>query len=228
MENKTGRNEPCPCGSRKKYKKCCLGRSRNNGYDELDKLMQYGYSLSEKEEITEACKIWLEVWNRLKIRFRPEMNNIEDAEKIFSGLQCLYNWCQDLEMELENAGRLDEFFYKKRIDYCSEFCSIFPETDSSILHNMKRAVAESYFAIGDIVKGKQCFKKLIEEYPQNIWGYIGWGDMYFLGMNRNFSPDYERAEQIYRMALDKEIDGKEYLIERLNDLQKEKETEQMG
>jgi hypothetical protein len=30
------------------------------------------------------------------------------------------------------------------------------------------------------------------------------------------------------MALDKEIDGKEYLIERLNDLQKEKETELTG
>jgi preprotein translocase subunit SecA len=23
-ENKVGRNEPCPCGSGKKYKKCCL------------------------------------------------------------------------------------------------------------------------------------------------------------------------------------------------------------
>ena len=23
-KNKTGRNEPCPCGSGKKYKKCCL------------------------------------------------------------------------------------------------------------------------------------------------------------------------------------------------------------
>ena len=25
-ENKTGRNEPCPCGSGKKYKRCCLNR----------------------------------------------------------------------------------------------------------------------------------------------------------------------------------------------------------
>src|SRR5690606_1615207 len=25
-ENKTGRNDPCPCGSGKKYKKCCLGK----------------------------------------------------------------------------------------------------------------------------------------------------------------------------------------------------------
>ena len=26
-EKKIGRNDPCPCGSGKKYKKCCLGNS---------------------------------------------------------------------------------------------------------------------------------------------------------------------------------------------------------
>lgn len=26
-KNKIGRNDPCPCGSRKKYKKCCLGKT---------------------------------------------------------------------------------------------------------------------------------------------------------------------------------------------------------
>ncbi|BEP30313.1 SEC-C metal-binding domain-containing protein [Helicovermis profundi] len=25
-KNKIGRNDPCPCGSGKKYKKCCLGK----------------------------------------------------------------------------------------------------------------------------------------------------------------------------------------------------------
>lgn len=25
-EPKVGRNDPCPCGSGKKYKKCCLGK----------------------------------------------------------------------------------------------------------------------------------------------------------------------------------------------------------
>jgi len=25
-KQKTGRNEPCPCGSGKKYKKCCLSK----------------------------------------------------------------------------------------------------------------------------------------------------------------------------------------------------------
>jgi uncharacterized protein len=27
MKEKVGRNDPCPCGSGKKYKSCCLGKS---------------------------------------------------------------------------------------------------------------------------------------------------------------------------------------------------------
>jgi hypothetical protein len=26
MEQKVGRNDPCPCGSGKKYKNCCIGK----------------------------------------------------------------------------------------------------------------------------------------------------------------------------------------------------------
>ena len=32
---KTGRNDPCPCGSGKKYKKCCFEIDRTNMFDEL-------------------------------------------------------------------------------------------------------------------------------------------------------------------------------------------------
>ena len=31
MTKKVGRNEPCPCGSGKKYKKCCLRKSPRAG-----------------------------------------------------------------------------------------------------------------------------------------------------------------------------------------------------
>lgn len=33
---KTGRNEPCPCGSGKKYKKCCMEKDEKN-HDEMKK-----------------------------------------------------------------------------------------------------------------------------------------------------------------------------------------------
>ena len=222
IKKQIGRNEPCPCGSGKKYKKCCLGKPGNKDSDELDELMQEGYFLLENNKTEEACEIWLEVWNKLKSRFSTDMKSIEDSERIFSGVELLYNWCQDLEMELRNAGINDSSFYKKRIDYCKEFISLFPETDSLTLHNMKRAVAESYFALGDSSKGDEAFKKLIKEYSENIWGYIGWGDMYFLPMNKKEAPNYERAEQIYRMALDKDFEEEDILIERLNELKKEK------
>jgi len=32
-EDKVGRNEPCPCGSGKKYKKCCLAKASEKGAD---------------------------------------------------------------------------------------------------------------------------------------------------------------------------------------------------
>lgn len=31
IKSKTGRNKKCPCGSQKKFKKCCLKR-KNNGF----------------------------------------------------------------------------------------------------------------------------------------------------------------------------------------------------
>jgi hypothetical protein len=49
------------------------------------------------------------------------MSSIEDAERVFSGTQSLYNWCQDLEMELWNAGLEDTSFFRKRLEFCREF-----------------------------------------------------------------------------------------------------------
>lgn len=222
---KIGRNDPCPCGSGKKYKKCCInipksGSQAVNKRDELDVLMGRGWSLIQNNETTKGCDVWLTFWDRLKIRFKPEFKDIRQAETVFSGREPIYNWCQDLEMELGNAGLDAPIYYQKRIIYCNEICSIFPESDESIIHNMKRAVAESYFALGNIDEGNSCFKKLIELYPNNVWSYIGWGDMYVLPPRKNYDPDYERAEQIYKMALDLNIDGKKDLIDRLERLKK--------
>ena len=224
---KIGRNELCFCGSGKKYKKCCLNKNQSDSHsvknrDELDVLMEKGWSLLQKNETAKACDTWLKLWDNLKSRFKPEFRDIKEAETVFSGREPIFNWCQDLEMELGNAGLDDPTYYQKRIEYCNEICTIFPESDESIIHNMKRAVAESYFALGSIDEGTICFKKLIEQYPNNVWSYIGWGDMYLWPLKKNYDPDYERAEQIYKMALDMNIDGKKDLIDRLNEVEKKR------
>ena len=223
---KVGRNAPCPCGSGKKYKKCCLGKSDASVMrkrDELDLLMQEGYSLLHKNKTAKACNLWLELWSKLKIRFQPEFKNVKEAETIFSGGELVYNWCQDLEAELGNAAIDDPSYYQIRIEYCNDFCSIFPESDSLLIHNMKRAIAESHFALGDISKGDECFSALIDEYPKNILGYIGWGDMYLLPMKKDTKPDYEKAEKIYNMAIGLELEDESDLIDRLKELKIKRE-----
>ena len=225
---KTGRNHPCPCGSGNKFKKCCFNKAESNSTsvpkrDVLDILMEKGWSLIQNNERAKGCDAWLELWDNLKSRFKLEFKNVEEAETIFTGCELISNWCQDLEIELGNAGVDNSTYYQKRIAYCDEFCSTFPESDDSIMQNMKRAIAESHFALGNTVDGNKCFEELVAQYPKNIWGVIGWGDMYLWPEKKDVKPDYERAEQIYNMALGKDLDGEKYLTDRLNDLKKERE-----
>lgn len=54
MNAKIGRNDPCPCGSGKKYKKCCLGKQDNPDYSEIEKLPQI-YKEARKASRFKEC-----------------------------------------------------------------------------------------------------------------------------------------------------------------------------
>ncbi len=187
----------------------------------LDDMMQHGYQLIERRgsdrKVVEACNIWLEVWEHLKTRFTPDMKSIDDAERVFTGMQSLYNWCQDLEQELHSAGLDEPAFFQKAIDYCHEFCKLFPESDELILHNMKRAEAEAHFALGRGADGDRLFEALIKQYPDNPWGYIGWCDMYAMEPR-----DVESARRIYEMGLNPMVKDTRDIIDRLKTLENER------
>ncbi len=191
--------------------------------ERIDDLMQEGYDYMEIGESIKACDIWFEVWDILKKRFTLDMRSIEETRHIFSGSQSLYNWSQDFATELGNAGLKDGTFYQKRIDYCREFCVLFPESDPRVLCGMLMDEAESYFAVNRVEEGEEAFKRVTQTYPDNTWGYIKWGDMYYLlPMNKQSPIDIEKAERIYRMALDKVVEEKDVVLERLKDLEEDK------
>ncbi len=313
---KIGRNEPCPCGSGKKYKKCCLTerlptvlesreddveryedyellsteeifsklrklgvdtdkkafledvKSFNSAFDlayhwreeygipaprmdplfeedilwkacmilwqrlapdvtsseRLNELMQIGYELidsdeSDENDFAKGCTLWLQVWEGLKPRFATSgITSIEDADKVFAGVECVLNWCQDLEHALLAVANYDPSFYQKRFEYCSEFCSLLPDSDDLTIMNMKRAMAECYFGWGKIEEGDRAFERLTEEFPDNVWPYIGWGDMYYRYREPAVKADREKARRIYQMGLVIDSDEKQYLLERLEDL----------
>jgi methionyl aminopeptidase len=72
---KIGRNDPCPCGSGLKYKKCCLGE---NGKDALDLeelyTQKYGIRLkqnSDIEGIRQAGRLVLDTLNLVEPQIKP-------------------------------------------------------------------------------------------------------------------------------------------------------------
>ena len=195
--------------------------------EQLDRMMQEGYDLLDDGKTVEACNLWLVVWEQLTDRFSEDMTSIRDAEQVFSGLQSLYNWCQDLEMELGNAGRKDNpAFHKKRIEYCREFCELFPETTTLIIQNMRSAVAVALFDLGRVDEGETEFEALVSEYPDFVWSYIKWGDMYWQSQYHDEIPlDYEKAEEIYRRALSRDIEEPDVVRGRLDRLETKRENQ---
>ena len=186
----------------------------------LDEMMQRGYDLKEERKLEECCNLWLEVWGHLKKRITSDMNSIKDVDiRVFNGIQ-LYNWCQELDMVLWNAGLEDTSFFRKRLEFCREFYHMFPDTDSSVIVNMKRGEANSYFFLSESEKGDEAFKKLIEEFPESAWGYIDWGDMYCSVMQDDKVPaDYDKAERIYRLGLDNATSDRDVILDRLQRLE---------
>lgn len=189
--------------------------------EQLNDMMQDGYDLIAKNEEIEGCSLWLKVWGYLKERFRPEMRSISEAEQVFNGLQSLYNWCGDLAMDLYNAGLKDDIFFKKRIEYCKEFLELFPESSDMHISGMMRNLAESYFALNIIDKGEDVFKELVKNFPENIWGYICWGDQYSdIGSG---IYNFDKARAVYNLGLENCTSDREILLERIKNLEAENE-----
>ena len=70
---KIGRNAPCPCGSGKKYKKCCLNKSKIQFLAEL---------AFDGEYDTETIKKWLKTFYRRFFSQQFKRSCLPDGPKV--------------------------------------------------------------------------------------------------------------------------------------------------
>lgn len=190
--------------------------------EKINKLMTEGYFLKGQDEFIAACNIWQSLWEEIKRNIPGRVKSVEELGHIFITDEYLFKWCQDYEMVLEEAGQIDSAFFEKRIKFCKEFCDYLPDTDQIIVHNMKEAMAESYFGLGNVEQGDTAFMLLISEYPNSAWAFLGWGDMYyFYRMHEKVPLDYQRAKKIYQEALTRELDDRALILDRLAELEAE-------
>ena len=84
-------------------------------FEILDERMQAGYAAFWANDMVRACDHWLAVWERFKPHFGPEMTRVRDVDAIFHGSEYFFNWCQEFENKLGNAGVHDPHCWRARI-----------------------------------------------------------------------------------------------------------------
>ena len=187
-------------------------------FELLDDKMQAGYELLASSGAVAACQLWLEAWRDvLRILDKAGITSIQEFDQRFGGTQSLFNWIQDLEQELWNAGLKDRQFLTARIAVCEEGLRRFRADDDLMTENRRRALSESYFELGETEKAEALYRDWLKADPGWGWGWIGWSDCY--RFTRTEQQDFERCEQILREGLSiAEVRDRRELAERLADL----------
>jgi len=184
----------------------------------LDDKVQAGYAAAERSDTSRCAAIWLGAWSDvLRLCDATGLGSVDEFDDRFPMTQSLYNWSQDLEDALWNAGLGDREMLLARIDVCEEALRRFPHEDQLMTENRRRALAESCFEAGMTGKAEELFQSWLDADPGWGWGWIGWADCYEPRTGK--SGDYGRAEELLRRGCSAaEVRDRDCIAERLRDL----------
>ena len=167
-------------------------------FAKIEAKIEEGYTYIYENEYKKGCDIWLAAWEDAKTLMDDDgITDIQGFDDKYPWKEFFSNYVQDLEMELQNAGTVDKSYYQKRITYCTELCGR-SGTDQLMRENTRRAIAESYYDMGEFEQGNREFEAMIQEDPTFGWAYIGWADSYVYEMGQ---PQYEKACSILDRGL---------------------------
>lgn len=107
---KTGRNAPCPCGSGKKYKKCCLHNTRPSAgeafvYTDLDELSNQVPELIKQGKYDEAE----EVCQKLLEQYPDQIDGLHRSAELFEAMENYDKAITFYNLTAEFAEKADGF-----------------------------------------------------------------------------------------------------------------------
>jgi tetratricopeptide (TPR) repeat protein len=188
-------------------------------FEMLDDKIYSGYRLLEDRKCIEACILWCSAWNDIMyLMDHHEISGISAFDDRFQGIQSVFNWASDFEMELRNAVKDNENFLQTRIDFCNEYIKRSEDKQQLNIENMKSSIAEAYIELGRQKEGDALFESYLVKDPKWGWGWIAWSDCYWI-FSENKQNDYQKAEAILKKALIVEgLRDREDVMTRLLDL----------
>jgi tetratricopeptide (TPR) repeat protein len=203
---KIGRNQPCPCGSGKKHKKCCLGAAQPDVsvlHDRIEASMQEGYRASMAGNRRRACTQWNETWQLIRARLEPHMRTCTQAEAVFQGSELIYNWLSDFSTELLNAT-LDDGprFGDIGGRFCQEVLGQFTGETDDFKAFFRGELGDILCRAGRLDEGEQVFLELIRDRPDSAMGYVKLADA-LSDAAADHPARLERARSLLEQALTK-------------------------
>jgi hypothetical protein len=195
-------------------------------FEMLDDKMQSGYEMRDAGDAIGACRVWLAAWKDvLQIIDKTSIQTIDEFDELFKGTEPVFNWIQDLEDELWSAGFEDPSFLVERVAVCAEGLRRFEAENDLMTENRRRALAESYFEMGETGRAESLFREWLHSDPRWGWGWIGWSDCY--RFTRAGDVDVTRAEELLRDGLAVfGVRHREDLVDRLVELCEEQGREE--
>ncbi|MDQ6803833.1 MAG: SEC-C metal-binding domain-containing protein [Actinomycetota bacterium] len=163
----------------------------------LDDKVQSGYRALERGQTAAAAVTWLDAWSDVvRLCEVTGLGSIDEFDERFPMTQSLFNWSQDMEDAVWNAGLEDHELLCAGIAVYEDALRRFPNEDRLMIENRRRALAESYFELGETQKAEALFEQWLAADPRWGWGWIAWADRHFFMHSR--PKDYARAEELLR------------------------------
>jgi tetratricopeptide (TPR) repeat protein len=175
---------------------------------------------------SEAYEDWLRAWELLRDHTPDHITTFDALETLFhldvqdcSVTEMLYA----LDMALHNEGLEDARLTAKRAEMARWVYTHFTEESALNLGNFRGYEAESLWEMGQTEQAEALFQALTETFPTFAWGYIWWGDCYWMSdWSYEYAPDYDRAASLYRQALAQpDVEDRGDVQDRLDDLAEE-------
>jgi len=183
-------------------------------YKKADEKIASGYQYFSSDEVIKACDVMLDAWEDVKaIMSEEHISNLTELEGKYKWTEFLFNYVQDLEEQLHNAGIENEQYIPKRIRYCEELLKVCGDKDELLIENTRRAIADSHYALGNEQECDRLYSMWLTSDPSWGWGYIGWADCYHFG-TRKIAVNNVKAEEIISKALEENLRDRVDVLDR--------------
>jgi hypothetical protein len=212
------RNEPCPCGSGKKYKKCCISIGHTKAIhaedddrfvprNKADEWIAAGYFYREKSIPRKTMLCWSRAWKEALSILPPESKDSDDeaCDALFAACEDFSAWLQDYLLFLEEHASWGNELLRAGQIFFNEVLNRFPEMEADLWADFERARIKLLLWTGESEKALSVLETLkAENESPVIWlefesALFGWEAPKY-----NLKTDWSRVLHVLEEAREQE------------------------